>query len=223
MSSHNCPRCGAPLPPPTGRGRPRIWCSGTCRVLAYQERQAAARGTAAVKTVEVRRESVREVSRPFTTEQALQRVLDDPGALQRVFSAVAWRAARGHLDPQTAEVVRPHTHHLAAHLVGTRLPAAPTGASAGGTKPTPPPCSTPPAPPRRCCADSSTSPGKTPSPTPATTAPPSRSPPWTASSSTAASSPSRPSAAPVSPGRAPSARGVCAFRCRHRTTGIVSM
>jgi hypothetical protein len=132
MSSHNCPRCGAPLPPPTGWGRPRIWCSGTCRVLAYQERQAAARGTAAIKAVEVRRESVREVSRPFTTEQALQRVLDDPGALQRVFSAVAWRAARGHLDPQTAEAVRPHTHHLAAHLTGTRLPAAPTGASAGG-------------------------------------------------------------------------------------------
>ncbi|WP_164477770.1 hypothetical protein [Nocardioides pantholopis] len=33
-----CKLCGNPLPPRTGRGRPRIYCSDRCRHLAHEER-----------------------------------------------------------------------------------------------------------------------------------------------------------------------------------------
>ena len=35
--AHNaadCPVCGNPLPPPAATGRPRVWCSRTCRRMA---------------------------------------------------------------------------------------------------------------------------------------------------------------------------------------------
>jgi hypothetical protein len=35
MAESLCPRCDRPLPPPKPTGRPRIWCSDGCRVLAW--------------------------------------------------------------------------------------------------------------------------------------------------------------------------------------------
>jgi hypothetical protein len=132
MSSHDCPRCGAPLPPPTGRGRPRIWCSGACRMRAATERAAAARGVIAIKAVEVRRETVRETQRPVTAGQAADIVLADPQALVRVLATLVRRHARGTLPPETAEALRPHVHDLAAKLTGTRFPGAPAPAPTPG-------------------------------------------------------------------------------------------
>lgn len=36
-STATCKLCGNPLPPRKGRGRPRIYCSDSCRNLAYAE------------------------------------------------------------------------------------------------------------------------------------------------------------------------------------------
>jgi len=37
MTRHACAKCGAELPPPTGRGRPRRFCSSACQRLAAME------------------------------------------------------------------------------------------------------------------------------------------------------------------------------------------
>lgn len=53
-----CPRCGALLPPYSGRGRHRVWCSDECRRRARDERLAAD-GVAVPVRVEVRTDRVR--------------------------------------------------------------------------------------------------------------------------------------------------------------------
>lgn len=45
-----CPRCGHALSQ-TGRGRPRVWCSQTCRRAAYEERRAAAAGAIGIEVI----------------------------------------------------------------------------------------------------------------------------------------------------------------------------
>lgn len=53
-----CPRCGTVLPPYSGRGRHRVWCSDECRRRARDER-AVAQGTAVPVRVDVRTDRVR--------------------------------------------------------------------------------------------------------------------------------------------------------------------
>jgi hypothetical protein len=45
-----CPRCGHSITQ-TGRGRPRTWCSQSCRRAAYEERRAAASGAVALRVI----------------------------------------------------------------------------------------------------------------------------------------------------------------------------
>jgi hypothetical protein len=35
----SCAECGGPLPPPAGRGRPRVTCSAACRARAWRHRR----------------------------------------------------------------------------------------------------------------------------------------------------------------------------------------
>ncbi len=73
-----CPRCGAPVEPRSGRGRPRVWCSDDCRKRASEERRAAQDEARPVRTVTVTRhledaERERLETRIAALEQRLER------------------------------------------------------------------------------------------------------------------------------------------------------
>jgi hypothetical protein len=89
--------------PPTGRGRPRVWCSQRCRRAAYEERRAAASGAIAVKVVEVApRVPVHGL------DQCVREVINSSTACRRVLDALALTAARGELtsDPRWDATIR---------------------------------------------------------------------------------------------------------------------
>jgi endogenous inhibitor of DNA gyrase (YacG/DUF329 family) len=90
-----CPRCGADVPQ-AARGRPRVWCSHTCRRAAYEERRAAATGAIAVRIVE--RQPVVDHDLSLCT----RRVAASPAACRRVFVALAEELVAGSLrsDPK---------------------------------------------------------------------------------------------------------------------------
>lgn len=72
-----CPRCGDTWQP-SHRGRPRKWCSPSCRRAAYEERRAAANGAIAVEFVE------RITAIEHDLDECVTRVLDSPAASRRV-------------------------------------------------------------------------------------------------------------------------------------------
>ena len=84
-----CPRCGKPffVSERPKAGRPRRWCSSTCRRLASEERRAAKAGHTAVTYV---KEAV-------SLDQHVRAVLDSPGACRRLLRDLGDRDARGDL------------------------------------------------------------------------------------------------------------------------------
>lgn len=84
-----CPRCGElfPVSARPKAGRPRRWCSSTCRRLASEERRAALAGHKAVTYI---KEAV-------NLDEHLRAVLDSPGACRRVLRELSERDARGDL------------------------------------------------------------------------------------------------------------------------------
>lgn len=86
-----CPRCGDPISPsPSGRGRPRRWCSQRCRRAAYEERRAAANGAIATEIV------VQQVEPPWAA--TLERVLESPVACRKVVRDLRQRLNAGELN-----------------------------------------------------------------------------------------------------------------------------
>lgn len=84
-----CPRCGKPFvvstePKP---GRPRRWCSQSCRRLASEERRAAEGGGNAVTYIK----------EPISLDEHVRAVLDSPGACRRVLRGLADRESRREL------------------------------------------------------------------------------------------------------------------------------
>lgn len=86
-----CPRCGTEIPPPEGRGRPRLWCSTECRRLAFEARRAARDNGRAVEIQEEIRERIVERSRPLSPDGAVDRVLEDQEATMRLLRVLAYR------------------------------------------------------------------------------------------------------------------------------------
>ena len=84
-----CPRCGVEVVQKTGRGRPSIWCSASCRRMAHLERKAAP----AVSVVEIRREPGPQ--KPPSAAEAVQIVLDSPKAVENVLKALGDAAVAG--------------------------------------------------------------------------------------------------------------------------------
>ncbi|MEV6562960.1 hypothetical protein AB0M22_45085 [Nocardia sp. NPDC051756] len=111
MDVKRCPRCGDLIEPAQGRGRPRRWCSPECRRRAFEENRAAASNG---RVVEIHEEvRVVERSRPLSPDGAVERVLGDAIAIQKLLRVLAHRMYR---DPGIADVganvVRPLLHDL---------------------------------------------------------------------------------------------------------------
>lgn len=94
-----CPRCGKTLTRNT-TGRPRVWCSQTCRRAAYEERRAADAGAIAVRVVE--RIEIREL----TLAACVDRTIESPTGCRRVVEALARRARDGELSDAQWESTR---------------------------------------------------------------------------------------------------------------------
>lgn len=85
----DCLRCGMPFvvstqPKP---GRPRRWCSQSCRRLASEERRAA----------ESSGNPVTYIKEPITLDEHVRAVLDSPGACKRVLRTLTDRESRREL------------------------------------------------------------------------------------------------------------------------------
>ena len=85
-----CPRCGDSIVEarPPRPGRPKRWCSATCRRAASEERRAAAAGAIATEYVQT------EVS----LDDHVAAVLASPAACRRVLRDLGQRYDAGKLD-----------------------------------------------------------------------------------------------------------------------------
>jgi hypothetical protein len=85
-----CPRCGKPfvVSTPPKAGRPRRWCSPSCRRLASEERRAAAGGLNAITYIK----------EPTSLDEHVRAVLDSPSACRRILRELGDRDARRDLD-----------------------------------------------------------------------------------------------------------------------------
>lgn len=85
-----CPRCGAAIIDALPRlpGRPRRWCSASCRRAASEERRAAAAGAIAIeyRPIEV------------ALDDHVKAVLSSPAACRRIVRALRERHDSGELD-----------------------------------------------------------------------------------------------------------------------------
>lgn len=90
------PGCGAILPPQTGRGRPRIYCSPQCRTQAVANRGRL--------TVEVDHEPVEDGARPAGRVWLVRL---RRGGRQVVVAAELGRPSADHLANQITDVVSP--------------------------------------------------------------------------------------------------------------------
>lgn len=92
MVTTPCPRCGDPVASTAGqRGRPPVWCSPECRRLASEERRAARAGGRAVEVHEQVREKVVERSRSISADSAVEKVLSDSAATEKLLRVLAHR------------------------------------------------------------------------------------------------------------------------------------
>ncbi|MFE2962013.1 hypothetical protein [Nocardia tengchongensis] len=102
MDAKQCQRCGKTVEDSTGRrGRPRVWCSPECRRLASEERRAAHSAGRVVEVHEEIRERVVDRSRPLSPDGAVERVLSDRAATEKLLRVLASRLRK---DP-------PHNPH----------------------------------------------------------------------------------------------------------------
>lgn len=87
VPTSTCPRCGADIVQPPGRGRRRIWCSDACRRRGSEERQAADRGAIAVRIIERETEQVhvKRVRVEPSLDECVQRVASSPAAVRKLF------------------------------------------------------------------------------------------------------------------------------------------
>ncbi len=92
----SCAYCGGPLPPPAGRGRPAVFCSGACRKAAHEARRTAAPGAFEVKVVD------RVVVESHDLTECVARVVASPSACRHVLAALTRLAGDGTLgaDPK---------------------------------------------------------------------------------------------------------------------------
>lgn len=107
----SCPRCGRPFQvfDRPKAGRPRRWCSSTCRRLASEERRAAEAGHTAITFVK----------EATSLNEHVRTVLNSPSACRRVLRELVERDTRGELDDAKWSSV-------ADELARIRRPSLPT-------------------------------------------------------------------------------------------------
>ncbi|MFE3060365.1 hypothetical protein [Nocardia sp. NPDC059239] len=112
------------------RGRPPVWCSPECRRLASEERRAARAGGRAVEVHEQVREKVIVRTRSISPDSAVDKVLSDSAATEKLLRVLAHR--RRHDPPQTTnekwtdQRMRPFLYELwqAYHDAAPEAPVA---------------------------------------------------------------------------------------------------
>ena len=78
----SCAQCGAPLPPPCGVGRTRIYCDDACRKAAYEARRSRLEGAVEVRVVE------RTLVQEHEINECVNRVKASPVAMRHVLTEV---------------------------------------------------------------------------------------------------------------------------------------
>lgn len=75
LASHKaCPRCGKPVPPASGRGNPRVWCSEECGQQTRVERRKLK--AQEQRVLEEKREAVRALGAKHRHPKANQRCVE---------------------------------------------------------------------------------------------------------------------------------------------------
>ena len=106
-----CLRCGA-IWTSSAVGRPRKWCSQTCRRAAYEERRAAANGAVAIQVVE------RSATTEHNLDECVKRALDSPTACRHILRALLKQERLEQLDREPRwDAVRTQALHLARALL----------------------------------------------------------------------------------------------------------
>lgn len=106
-----CPRCGRPfqVPDRPKAGRPRRWCSSTCRRLASEERRAAEAGHTAITFIK----------EAASLDEHVRAVLKSPSACRRILRELSDRDTREELNDAKWTSV-------AEELARLRMPNVPT-------------------------------------------------------------------------------------------------
>ena len=103
----SCPRCGERIIEVRPRlpGRPKRWCSATCRRAASEERRAAAAGAIATKYVQI----------DISLDDHVAAVLASPAACRRVIRDLGERYHAGKLDDARWSSVAEELHRSRPH------------------------------------------------------------------------------------------------------------
>lgn len=84
-----CANCDGPMPPPRGRGRPAVYCTGACRKATHEARRTGKPDAFEVKLIE------RIVVTEHDLTECVERVTSSPAACRRVLYELA-RMAENH-------------------------------------------------------------------------------------------------------------------------------
>jgi ribosomal protein L40E len=92
MTSTQCVRCGAALPPAASTGRPRVFCGPACRKAAYDDRRARKPEAFHVRiidrTVVKTVEKIRTIDEGHDITECVRQVCGSPRAIANVLVAL---------------------------------------------------------------------------------------------------------------------------------------
>lgn len=90
MNTAKCPECGRNIPPKTGPGRRRTYCSDACRRLAYEHRRAATKTGQSTRVIHRThiKETTRRVWAKPSINQISQLIYSDPKFVSQVLAVV---------------------------------------------------------------------------------------------------------------------------------------
>lgn len=96
-----CARCGTTLPASASTGRPRVYCTASCRKAAYEDRRAGREGAVRVQLVDrvivQRIERVERVQHP--PAECVTMVLADPALTRKVLIGLSRQVGSKRITP----------------------------------------------------------------------------------------------------------------------------
>ncbi|QEO09743.1 hypothetical protein [Protaetiibacter larvae] len=97
-----CVRCGNALPAGSSKGRPRLYCSATCRKAAYEDRRAHRDGAVRVQLVDrvVVETHERMIRSDHPMQTCIDNVLDDTQVTWRLLREMSRRVGTRRIDPE---------------------------------------------------------------------------------------------------------------------------
>lgn len=96
-----CARCGTPLPETKSAGRPRVYCSESCRKAAYDDRRAKRDGAVRVQLIDrvVERTLETVVRREHSRGECVRAVLADPHSIREVLIGASRHVGAKRITP----------------------------------------------------------------------------------------------------------------------------